>query len=117
MATDFNGCGFGAITPDLILKSLRGCGGTTGQGVLRCEFYTNVATSPVHCGSDEDFEINLRRSIDMGIDGKPILRVNLNAEALEECGCGVAETDVDIMNSFFSEDGTGKVYFNMKNIT
>jgi hypothetical protein len=123
MATDFGACGFGAITPDLILKSLIGCDTVTGQKKFRVQLYTVSTLTPVHCGSDEDFEINLRRALDMGYDDKVVLRVNVaqhfeGAEiGIGECDCGFATTVPDMLNSLFGEDAQGVVYFNVASIT
>ena len=123
MATDFNGCGFGAITPDLILSSLIGCVTATGAKALRIQKYTDTATlTPVHCGSDEDFAINLRRALDMGYDGDVVLRVNIidyfeGAGTFGQCDCAVPKTVPEMLNSLFGEDAQGVVYLNVANIT
>lgn len=122
MATDFDGCGFGAITPDLILSSLIGCVTLTGQKRLRVQTSTNTVTlTPIHCGSDEDFNINLRRSMDMGTDGNVILRVNIisyrDGSGIGQCNCGIPKTIPEMLNSLFGEDANGIVYLNVANIT
>jgi len=123
MATDFGSCGFGAITPDLILSSLIGCVTANGQKRLRVQKYTNVATlTPVHCGNSEDFNINLRRALDMGYDGDVVLRINIidyfeGQGTIGQCDCGVAKTVPELLNSLFGEDAQGNVYVNIANIT
>ena len=123
MATDFGACGFGAITPDLILSSLIGCVTATGAKAFRIQKYSDVATlTPVKCANKEDFEINLRRALDMGYDNDVVLRVNMidyyeGQGTIGQCDCGVAKTVPEILNSLFGEDNTGKVYFNVANIT
>ena len=123
MATDFTGCGFGAITPDLILSSLIGCVTADGQKRFRVQTYSDVATlTPVHCGNSEDFAINLRRCLDIGYDDFVVLRVNVidyyeGQGTFGQCDCGVAQTVPDMLNSLFGEDAQGNVYFNVANIT
>jgi len=123
MATDFDSCGFGAITPDLILSSLIGCVTATGAKRFRIQKYTDVVTTtPISCGSKEDFEINLRRALDMGYDGDVVLRVNIidyfeGQGTFGQCDCGVPKTVPEMLNSMFGEDNTGKVYLNVANIT
>lgn len=122
MATDFDGCGFGAITPDLILSSLIGRVTLTGQKRLRVQIFVNTVTlTPVHCGSDEDFNINLRRSMDMGTDGNVILRVNIinyqDGSGIGQYNCGIPKTIPEMLNSLFGEDANGVVYLNVANIT
>ena len=123
MATDFNVCGFGAITPDLILSSLIGCVTATGAKAFRIQKYTNTVTlTPVHCGNAEDFNLNLRRALDMGYDDKVVLRVNIidyfeGQGTFGECDCGVPKNVPDMLNSLFGEDANGVVYLNIANIT
>jgi hypothetical protein len=123
MAADFNGCGFGAITPDLILSSLIGCVVADGSKALRIQKYTNTATlTPVHCGNNEDFALNLSRALDMGYDDKVVLRVNIidyfeGAGTIGECDCGIPKTVPEMLNSLFGEDIAGNVYLNVANIT
>jgi hypothetical protein len=123
MATDFGSCGFGAITPDLILSSLIGCVTATGQKRFRIQEYSDVATlTPVHCGNSEDFGINLKRALDIGYDGTVVLRVNIidyyeGQGTIGQCDCGVAATVPELLNSLFGEDALGNVYFNVANIT
>lgn len=123
MATDFNGCGFGAITPDLILSSLIGCVTADGQKRFRIQLYSNVATTtPVACGNNEDFEINLQRALDMGYDGDVVLRVNVisyfeGQGTIGQCDCGVPKTVPEMLNSVFGEGIDGKVYLNIASIT
>lgn len=123
MATDFNACGFGAITPDLILSSLVGCVTATGAKALRIQEYSDVATlTPINCGNAEDFTINLQRALDMGYDGKVVLRVNIidyyeGQGTFEECGCGIPKTTPELLNSLFGVDNAGNVYLNVANIT
>ena len=114
MATDFNVCGFGAITPELILRSLIGCITGTGVKVFRIEGYTNVATTPATaCASYEDFMINLQRAMDMADDGQVTLRMNMLSAADGGCGCNEAATWYDNLNSLFGVGVDGKVYINV----
>jgi len=123
MATDFNACGFGAITPDLILQSLIGCVTATGQKAFRVQIYSETTLTSVHCGNQEDFMLNLRRALDMGYDDKLVLRVNktdyFEGEniGIGECDCGIATSIPDKLNSLFGEDANGVVYLNIANIT
>jgi len=123
MATNFTGCGFGAITPDLILSSLIGCVVADGTSRFRIQKYSDVATlTPVNCGSAEDFTLNLRRALDVGEDNEVVLRVNIidyfeGQGTFGQCGCGVPKTESDLLNSLFGEGADGKVYFNVANIT
>ena len=114
MASDFGSCGFGAITPELILRSLVATKG--GLNSLRIESYTNVTqTSPIHCATKEDFQINLSRALTMAQDGAVALRVNF-VVGLGDGGfndCANAVDDNYIKNSFFGEGVDGKVYFNV----
>ncbi len=123
MATDFGSCGFGAITPDLILSSLIGCVTANGQKRFRIQKYTDTVTlTPVHCGNAEDFEINLRRALDIGYDDEVVLRVNIidyfeGQGTIGQCDCGIPKTVPEMLNSLFGEDNAGNVYFNVANIT
>jgi hypothetical protein len=109
MATDF----------DLVLSSLIGCVVNTGQNRLRIQTYSEITLSPVHCGSLEDFEINLRRSIIKGYDNYDILRVNIHnyTEGVGHCDCGIPKTIPEMFNSLFGEDNNGNVYVNIANIS
>lgn len=118
MASDFDSCGFGAISPELILRSLIGCvdnlAGTYTQAVLRVELHSEAMTSPVHCASFEDFQINLRRCLDMALDGHVTLRVNVFSRSVDTCGlCANAATWYDYLNSLFGEDENGLLYLNV----
>jgi len=122
MATDFTGCGFGAITPDLILSSLIGCVTATGQKAFRVQTYSESTLTPVHCANKEDFEINLRRALDIGYDNEVVLRVNITNYFEEQgtfgqCDCGIPKTVPEMLNSLFGEDIAGNVYFIVANIT
>jgi hypothetical protein len=112
MATDFNACGFGAITPELILRSLIGCVVSNDMPVLRSYCGTAVVTTPVHCGSWEDFQINLRRALVMANDGYVAIRINYVTSEIGTCGCAVASTWWDYFNSLFGEDSEGNVWVN-----
>ena len=113
-ATEFTNAKFGAITPELILRSLIGCVVGTGQAVFRVEMHTDTTTSPVHCASFEDFQINLRRCLAMADDGYVTLRVNVVSDTVSTCGlCANAITYYDYLNSLFGEDNGGLVYFNV----
>jgi len=141
--TDFTECGFGAITPELILRSLIGCiaedggplrvsgksqpklpginllrrpdeVGNAGQAALKIEFHMTVTTSPVHCGSFEDFQINLQRALVFDPVYGLTLRININWIDLDTCGtCQNAITWWDYFNALFGEDSEGLVYLNV----
>ena len=117
MANDFTDCGFGAITPELILRTLIGCvsnlAGTYTQAVLKVDMYHELMLSPVHCASYEDFQINLRRALNVSNTGLS-LRVNYLVQGLDTCGlCANAITWWDYFNSLFGEDSDGVVYINV----
>lgn len=141
--SDFTDCGFGVITPELILRSLIGClaegdgplrlqgkslprlpglnildppaqGVNTGQAALKIEFHQEVTTSPVHCGSFEDFQINLQRALVFDPMYGLTLRVNINWDDLDTCGTFQnAITWWDYFNALFGEDSEGLVYLNV----
>ena len=117
MANDFNTCGFGAITFDLIIKALTGCSpnlqGTYTQHVLRVEEHSEVITSPIHCANHEDFQITLQRALVVADDGQLALRVNYRISGVTTCGCNEAKTEEEILTDFFGEDAQGLVYFNI----
>ena len=122
MATDFNACGFGAISYETIIKALTGCVTATGKAALRVQMYSNVVTSPVSCSCKEDFAINLQRALHMGYDREVVLRVNktdyLDGAGFGSCPtCANAMTLTDTISSLFGEDENGVVYFNVANIT
>lgn len=122
MASDFNSDKFGAISPELVIKSLTGCVVSTGKAALRVQIFNNVVTSAVSCASKEDFDINLRRALHMGYDGEVVLRVNktdyLDGVGFGNCQtCANGTTVTDIVSSLFGEDENGVVYFNIANIT
>ena len=112
MATDFTDCGFGAITPELILRSLIGCITASPMRAFRIETHTNIVTSAVHCANYEDFQINLNRALAMASDDKPTLRVNMITRVADCDTCGSGNTWFDWLNSCFGEDANGLVYFN-----
>ena len=110
-------CGFGDISLDLIFRSLLGCDATDGKTVLRICIGTEVTTTPIHCGSFEDFMINLRRSLEMAADGQIAIRVNfdyyIEGAGLSTCGlCANGFTWEDYANSLFGEDSEGLVWIN-----
>ena len=116
MATDLTACGFGAITPDLILRALIGCvdnlAGTYTQHTLKVEIHTDALLSPVTCASWEDFQINLRKALTMDTESGTTLRVNKYSTGYEDCGgCANGTTWYDTMNSLFGMDENGLVYF------
>ncbi len=118
MATDFTACGFGAITPELILRTLIGCIGNTKY--IRVAITTPEVTTPIHCGNYEDVQINLQRCLVIAtVDDKITLRVNVqsdNPTPISECDvCGAAVTVPEILNNLFSEDSEGRVYLNLFN--
>lgn len=122
MANEFSINGIGAITPDLILKSLIGCVVATGAKALRIQKFAETTLTPVHCGNYEDFQINLARALMLGYDDVVVLRVNITdyfegQGTFGACDCGMGETTSDMLNSLFGEDALGKVYLNLANIT
>ena len=115
--SDFTDCDFGAITPDLILRSLIGCVDSilfpTAKG-LRVELNQALTTTPVHCLTFEDFNINLRRCLAMAEDGYVTLRINAVSGRTTNCeDCINATTWYDLLNSLFAKDSEGLVYLNV----
>ncbi len=118
MASDFTDCGFGAITPELILRSLIGCISTTKY--LRVAMTSPEVTTPIHCANHEDVQINLQRCLAIAtVDNKITLRLNVqsdNPTPISDCNaCGAAVTVPEILNNLFSEDAQGRVYLNVFN--
>jgi len=113
---DLTACGFGAITPELIFRSLIGCDESTGMPAIRANLHMGEGrfTSPLKCASFEDFLILLQRSLSMGNDGHVLINVNVGFDTLTTCDdCGSAMTWIELASTLFSEDNNGQVYLNM----
>jgi hypothetical protein len=112
-------CSFGALDPELILRSLLGCDARLEMVYFRIVPYSMSAPlTPITCASNEDFLINLRKSLLLAGDDKIALRVNLatyaDGEGLSTCGvCANGFTWADYTNAAFSMDDDGLVYFNI----
>lgn len=115
-SSDF--CGFGELDPELIFRSLLGCDTNDRKVVLRVCMGIGVVTTPVHCGSFEDFLLNLRRSLEMAEDGQIAIRLNYDTYP-EGMGLSICDTCAmgmnwqDYANSIFGEDSNGLVWVNI----
>ena len=117
--SDFNSCGFGAITPELIFRSI--LRGTTNIAVLEgfcalgCVGTTATRRStPFVCTDANDLFSLLQRSLVMADDGKVALRVvtisSENGAAFDECiGCANGEAWYQLAARCFTLDDNGDV--------
>ena len=79
MASDIQSGQIGAITPELILRSLISCNGDLPM--IRANIITiteQVVINPIKCASFEDFMITLQRALSMGTDNRIQINVAFN---------------------------------------
>ena len=128
MASDFNSCGFGGITPELIFRSvLRGyspIGGLEpfcGLGIVETTCSRGHITPHV-CTSENDLYLLIQRSLVMADDGKVAIRsctsTNNNGLGLASCqSCASGEPWYQMAARLFSLDDNGDVCLLIANIT
>lgn len=122
--SDFNSCEFGAITPELLARSL-----LSGIDSLNsCGIRTTVSTSIANqqtlymCSTPTDLFELFRRALIIAPDGKVAIRVlettSVDGDKLSTCQpCTDAYTLYELLGSLFVQDGNGDVYLNIINIT
>ena len=123
--SDFNSCGFGAISPELVLRSLlSGIQAIDSCGLRTVDVDTSQMTliSPLSCGSAEDLWTLFTRSLVMADDGLVAIRTttttSLEGAGLDNCGgCVGAYFWTEIGGAIFVEDENGNVYMNIIKIT
>lgn len=121
----FNSCGFGAISPELIIRSLlNSISGEPNCGIRVVDVDTSAMTmtNPFVCGSFEDVFTLFQRSLMLADDNQIAIRStttnSVNGANLEVCGnCGDGYGIPEILGSLFSMDENGNVYLNIINIT
>lgn len=115
-------CTFGALTPELIARSLLGCDSTNKTVNIRVVVHTGITElTPIACGSMEDFWINLRGALVIANDNQIALNVKLvtydDGAGLSTCGiCANGFSWGDYLNAPFSKDAEGNVYLNLANV-
>lgn len=125
MASDFNSCGFGAISPEMLVKSLlSGIQAFSACGIRTVAVNVSGKTlsSPHACSTAEDFWNLFLRSLVMADDDKVAIRTvytsSANGAGLDTCGnCGDYFTVWETLQAIFIEDEDGLVYLNIVNIT
>lgn len=122
--SDFNSCEFGAITPELLVRSL-----LSGIDSLNsCGIRTTVSTSIANqqtlytCSTPTDFFELFRRALIIAPDGKVAIRVlettSVDGDGLSTCqSCTDSYTLYELLGSLFVQDGNGDVYLNVIKIT
>ena len=125
--SDFGTCNFGAITPELLVRSL--LSGITAQPTFACGIrFQPVSTSGKtlskveSCASLEDLMTIIQRSLMIGYDNAVAIRVNevssLEGAGLEVCAaCQNAYSIEELLASPFVQDEDGVVYLNVINLT
>lgn len=123
--SDFGACNFGAISPELIFRTLVSGIQNAGSCGIRMHGVDTSAltlTQPVYCGTPEDFWSLLHQTLIISHDGKVAIRTNfvtaLDGAGLDTCGnCGDGYLLHETMSAIFSRDENGVVYLNVINIT
>lgn len=122
--SDFTTCDFGAITPELLIRSLlSGITGIEACGI-RMKMYdiVDVATPVYQCTTPTDFMELFRKALVIADDGKVAIRV-LRTQSLDGAGLSTCQNCVDsftvyeFLGSLFIADSTGAVYLNLIQIT
>ena len=125
--SDFGTCDFGAITPELLLRSL--LSGITAQPTFACGVRlqpTSTAGKTLSkvggCASVEDLMTVFRRALIIGYDDKVAIRTttttSLEGAGLETCAaCQNAYSMEELLSSPFVQDEDGVVYLNIINLT
>lgn len=125
--SDFTSPLFGAITPELLVRSL--VSGIIAQPTFGCGIrLQGVDTSqktlskvPV-CATFIDLMTTFQRSLMMAYDGKVAIRTTttttLEGASIEECiACGNGYSIEELLSACFVQDEDGVVYLNLINIT
>jgi hypothetical protein len=84
MASDFNSCGFGAISPEMLVKSLlSGIQAFSACGIrtVAVDVSGKTLSSPHACSTAEDFWNLFLRSLVMADDDKVAIRTTYTASA------------------------------------
>ena len=123
--SNFNECDFGAITPELVLKSLlSGIIAFPACGIRTVKSSTQGKTlsSPHNCTTATDLWVLFTRALMIADDGKVAIRTTytdaIAGAGLGTCGdCDTAFQMEEIAQAIFIEDEDGKVYLNIINIT
>lgn len=123
--SNFNSCDFGAITPELVLRSLLSgitAKNTCGLRIVTVDVSTLTMSAPTQCATANDLFTLFQRALVMAADGKVALRV---ASTTSAAGVGLGNctncTNSFLMEEFassaFLQDADGKVYLNLINVT
>ncbi len=123
--SDFTDCGFGAISPELLIRSLlSGINGRPACGIRVNDTDTDQTTMYVaeSCGSAEDLMSLFQRALVMADDGHVAIRSTtttaINGAGLSTCGsCQSGYNVYEYLGSIFCQDASGNVYLNVINIT
>ena len=123
--SDFTDCGFGAISPELLIRSLlSGINGRPACGIRVEDTSTTGQTMYVAetCGSAEDLMSLFQRALVMADDGHVAIRSTtttaINGAGLSTCGnCASGYNVYEYLGSIFCQDASGNVYLNVINIT
>lgn len=120
--TDFKN--FGAITPELLIRSLlSGINALDACGIRVKEYAAIDEAHSVHtCTTPSDFIELFKKALVMADDNKVAIRVlrtdSANGVGLDTCqNCINNFTIYELLGSFFVADSTGAVYLNIANIT
>lgn len=122
---NFGQCDFGAITPELVLRSLLSgitAGVSCGLRFVEVDVGGKTMTKPGGCASFEDLFTLFQRSLMIADDGVVAIRStttnSANGVGLENCtSCANGYALWEYASSLFSEDEDGKIYMNLINIT
>lgn len=123
--SDFGACNFGAITPELVFRSLLSGiqgSGSCGLRIQAVDTDRLTLTQPIYCGTPEDFWSLLHQTLMIGTDGKVVIRTNLvessEGDGLDGCGnCGDGYLLYEAFSAIFCRDENGVVYLNIINVT
>ena len=123
--SDFGSCDFGAITPELMIKSLiSGINERPTCGLRVVDVDTSGVTmySTVPCATAMDLWSLFLRSLTIADDGMVAIRSTTttanNGSGLSTCGnCADGWSIYEAMGSLFCQDASGTVYMNIVNIT
>lgn len=123
--SDFGTCDFGAITPELVFRSLiSGIQNAESCGIRIVAVDTSQKTlsTPIACSTPEYFWSLLHQTLMIADDGQVAIRANVvssaNGAGLGTCGdCQDGYLLYQIFASLFSKDANGVVYFNIISIT
>lgn len=125
--SNFTDCDFGAITPDLLLRSL--LSGITAMPDLTCGIRAQdvdelglTLTKVQLCATAYDLFELFKRALMIGYDGKVAIRTITTSSnegaGLEDCvSCTNAFSTEELLSSLFVKDQNNNVYMNVINLT